>query len=280
MKWNWLAAGWVGATCAAAFGHAGPRIYLDIENGKVMTYEGPYPAPTDFSAYGDYAPSRVFPGAPPDETTTNGEPDTGILPLHWDDDPSNFSTEFPGLQAYPPGQVAPGTSFSYKIAGEVQWYDAANERFIPISQALTSNTPFMAVTNDIGDSTFSSSMYPESTDTLAFTYNGDPTDHQHLTFTILTPDDYPVNPNVTPHAEDAPAGIYALPLIFTSGSNQPSDTVYLLFGDRGPNLSISQSLMETEMQTAIGVANATLVPEPATLALLGAACPILLRRRR
>jgi autotransporter-associated beta strand protein len=249
------------ALSTAAFGHAGPRIYVDIENGQVVTHDGPYPPPedsngnviTDPAAYTDYSVSRVFPGTPPDETTTNGEPDSGILPSHWDDDPLNFSTEFPGIQAYPPGLLPTGTSFSYNIMGEVQWYDATNQKFEPISQAFPTQTPLIAVNNDLGQIAFSSTgVVPGN---LAFTYSGDPTDHEHLTFTICTPED--LADGFSP--EDAPAGIYALPLQFTSPGATPSATFYILFGDRGPNLTISQADMETEMQQAIGVANATLV---------------------
>ena len=245
---------------ATAYGHAGPRIYVDIENGQVVTHNGPYPPPVDGNgnvvtnpaAYGNYTTSRVFPGDPPYETTTGGQPNAGVLPLQWDDDPLNFSTEFPGIQAYPPGLLSAGTTFSYNIAGEVQWYNTTTQRFEPISQAFPVNTPLIAVTNDLGNTQFSSTGNVPGD--LAFSYNGDPTDHQHLTFTICTPDD--LASGFDP--EDAPAGIYALPLQFTSPSAAPSKAFYILLGDRGPNTTISdpnggipQAVMQNEMLQAI-----------------------------
>jgi autotransporter-associated beta strand protein len=247
--------------CSPAFGHAGPRIYLNIQNGQVVTYEGPYPEPEDSNGnvstnpadYNNYAPSLVFPGLPPDETGQNGQPTAGVLPLSWDDEPSNFTTEFPGLQTYGPGSVASGTSFSFNIAGEVQFFNTTNASFESISQAFPTNTPSIAVNNDLGQLAFSGTGFVPGY--LAFTYDGDPTDHEHLTFTIVTPDD--LADGFSP--EDAPAGVYALPLQLTStAANTPSDTFYILLGDRGPNLSISQTDMENEMLQAIVVANSTL----------------------
>ena len=273
----------VAAICPAAFGHAGPRIYFDIQNNQVVTYNGPYPEPETSSGsvstnpgdYSNYRPSLVFPGVPPYETTQNGQPTAGVLPLSWDDDPSNFQTEFPGLQVYGPGSVTSGTQFSFNIAGEVRWFDSANHRFIPISQAFPTNTPLIAVNNDLGQIAYSSTGFVSGY--VAFTYDGDPTDHEHLTYTIATPEDLADGFN----PEDAPAGIYALPLQFTSTQSLlPSATTWLLFGDRGADLSISQDDMDTEMLDAIGVANATLVPEPGALALIGLFIPLLMRRRR
>jgi hypothetical protein len=242
---------------SSALGHAGPRIYLDIENGKVVTINGPYPPPEDSNGfvstnpadYTDFAISRIFPGLPPDETEQSGQPTAGVLPLSWDDDPENFTTEFPGLQVYGPGSVPAGTQFSFNIMGEVQWFNTTTASFEPISEAFPINTPLIAVNNDLGQLAFSSTGFVPGY--IAFDYSGDLTDHEHLTFTICTPDD--LADGFSP--EDAPAGVYALPLQLTSNAaTTPSDTFYILFGDRGPNLTISQTAMDQEVYQATTLA--------------------------
>ncbi len=211
-----------------AFGHAGPRIWLGIKAGKVVTYRGPYPAD---GRRADYVPAQVFPM---------------LLPMGLDDTPLNFQTQFPGYQSYPWAGLAAGTNFSYNIVGEVQWYNATLHVFMPVSKAFRSQTPFLAVTNGIGQTQFSGKGFVVGD--RAFSFSGSASDHAHLTYTICTPED--LANGFDP--EDAPAGVYALPLQFASDrAVRPSDTFYILFGD-----NVSQTVLDG----AALAASSTLVP--------------------
>ena len=220
----------------AAWGHAGPRIWFDIQNSTVLTYGGPYPPD---GVVADYPPSRVF---------------SVLLPLSLDDDPLNFSTEFPGYQQYPWSTLPSSTDFTYNIMGEVQWYTPGTSgqpgTFEAISKAFPTQTPFIAVTNDIGNTQFSSTGFVAGD--LTTSTDGDPTDHHHLTYTICTPED--LADGFDP--EDAPAGVYAIPLQLTSPSaSVPSKTYYVLLGD---------NVRQDELNAAGTVANSTLLNVPLT----------------
>lgn len=238
MKMHVLLAGVVVAMFgASALAHPGPRVWLNVESGKIKTYAGAYP-PGDPSAY---SLSRVFTQAMTDEGG-------GI-----------FDTDFPGFQMKPGGTIAASTNFSYNITGALLWYNAAGAKFETVAAHFGGTPPQFDVTNELFQ-TKRTAAGPVGGD-LAFAFNGAAGDHNHLTYTMLGDGTTPSN---------GPDGIYALPLQLTSSGLTNSDTYWLLLG---------RNASAADLNSAAGVANQTLVPEPAAIALLGVLAPMLMRRR-
>lgn len=231
----------------AAVAHPGARIFLGKDGSAVATYLGNNDDQSSvFTAARVFAtPLPLFPG------TTNV-----------------YTTDFPGFEVRAGGNVPSGTSFRFDIAGPLLFfdYDAAGRtgayKFVqqqfgipgPAPQVAISEGSRLVVTGPGGVTGFD-----------FFTY-GAPGDHGHNFHTLY---------GNGSSASDGPNGVYALPLEVSAPANGigASPTFYLLLGK-------NVSLGSNQMDDAVRVANETLVPEPASLAMGGLATMALLARRR
>jgi len=185
---------------AAAHAHPGPRVWLSIDNGKVVTYDGPYPPATP----SEYQSFRVF---------TEALADVG-------DD--TWETEFPGYQKVPGGTIPAGTTFSYNITGPLLWFNpgGGNPYFETVAEHFggTPPVPQMLITNGLLQTkkTSSGAVVGNS----IYTHNID-TDHAHLAYSLLGDG---TNPG------GGSDGIYGLQLQVTASGAVPSQTFFLLLG--------------------------------------------------
>ncbi len=194
----------VSLCCSAALlAHPGPRIWVNIDDGTITTYAGPYPE-IDLS---NYEPSIYF-----------------AQPLaHQGDDV--WATDFPGFQRVPGGSIPSGTTFRYNIIGPLLWFveddPAQCPHFEPVAEFFEDMPPIpqMAVTNELFQTRITSSGFVMGDS--AFAYNGGAGDHNHLTYTVMGDGTNPVG---------GPTGIYAIQLQLTSTGVSPSETFYLLLG--------------------------------------------------
>ena len=200
------------APAMAVRAHPGPRVWVNLQAQQVATWQGPYP-PGDPASY---SPGRVF-----------------SQPLI--DDADVWSTDFPGFQRVPGGNVPAGTNFSYDIAGPLLFYEPAasghGARFRIVARHFGAvSSPQMAVTNEL----FQTKVTADGAvgGDLAFAYNGGDGDHNHLTYTLL--------------ADGATAGggadgIYVLSLRLTSPGVTPSEPYFLLLGKNAPTGQITDA---------------------------------------
>jgi hypothetical protein len=195
---------------AAAFdalGHPGPRVWVNVEGGKVTTWQGPYP-PGDPA---NYTPGRVF-----------GE--------RLVEDSEIWGTDFPGFQRVPGGTVPAGTNFSYDIAGPLLFYEPAAsghaERFRTVARhfGAVGERPQMAVTNELFQTKVTADGFVGGD--LAFAYNGSAGDHNHLSYTLL-------GHGVT--AGGGVDGIFVLQLRLRAESLETSEPYFLLLGKNAPD---------------------------------------------
>ncbi len=183
--------------------HPGPRIWIDVVNGKVTTYAGPYP-PSD---PGNYFAEYIFSQALSDEG----------------DDV--WTTEFPGFQKVPGGNIPVGKNFSYNIVGPLQWYDAGAADHCPFFESVFDSfadappIPQMAITNELFQTQYTDEGFVPGN--LAFTYNGAAGDHNHLTYTLLGDGQGPGG---------GENGVFALALQITATGITASNTIFLLLG--------------------------------------------------
>ncbi len=192
--------GWLGAVGSQAIAHPGPRIWLDVVEGQVTTYSGPYPP----GHPANYRPALVFAQA------LVGEDDV-------------WYTDFPGFQQVPGGSLVAGSTFSYDIMGPLLWYQdddpALCPRFLSVADHFEIAPPQMALTNELFQTKITANGFVSGD--IVFAYNGNSGDHNHLTFTLLGDGQ---------DAEGGPNGIYALPLRLTTNGAAPSATFHLLLG--------------------------------------------------
>jgi len=188
---------------AVSRAHPGPRIWIGVVDGKIVTYAGPYP-PSDPSNY---------------------EPDIGFAQALADEGDDLWDTDFPGFQKVPGGDIPVGTTLSYNIMGPVLWLNSTDPTRCPFFEtvyeafALDPSIPQFAITNEQLQIQYTSTGFVSGD--AAFAYNGNDGDHDHLTYTLLGDG---VNPG------DGSDGIYALQLQLTAPGITPSDTIYLLLG--------------------------------------------------
>ena len=204
-----------------ALGHPGPRVWVNVEDGQVTTWRGPYPAGDP----ANYSPGRVF-----------GE--------RLVEDSEVWATDFPGFQRAPGGNVPAGTNFSYDIAGPLLLYEPAAaghaERFRTVARHFgAGQRPQMAVTNELFQTKFTGDGFVEGN--LAFTYGGGTSDHNHLTYTLLA------DGSTGGGGVD---GIYVLQLRLRSEGLDPSETYFLLLG---------KNASDGQMTGAMSLAERTLV---------------------
>jgi MYXO-CTERM domain-containing protein len=195
-----------------ALAHPGPRVWLNVEGGRVTTYAGAYP-PGDPSAY---APSRVFTQPLIDE----GD---GV----WDSD-------FPGFQMVPRGTIPAGTDLSFTLPGPLLYYSPGDATHAPKYQTVASRFGVAGAPQfDVGNELFQSMQTgpgPASATYLAYHYDGSAGAHNHLLYTLLGD-----GQTATP----GPDGVYALPLAFSAPGVAPSSPFYLLLGKNAPDATLA-----------------------------------------
>lgn len=241
---------------SVAQAHYGQRIWVDVSPaGKIITETGPAGDAIGYTYKAtDFTPGRVFTR----DMGGLGDLNDGIDDAGNDSDGVNYATEFPGFEQ----TKFPSTSFSGVIneqfAGEVLFYNAAQQRFDPVSQAFAGQAiPFFSVSDGVttGNSPTGSAIVPAG---RALTVGS----HFHPERVLQ----YAGGPS---DGVDAYSGVYALPMQLTGNGLTTSDTFYLLLG--------KNASLET-LQAADTVAKQTLVPEPAMLGSMALA-GLLLRRR-
>jgi hypothetical protein len=219
---SFAAAGVLVFVAPRVFAHPGPRIWVNVQDQQVTTYQGAYP-PGDPS---NYTRARVF-----------------SQPLSGEDDV--WYSDFPGFQQVPGGTIPTSTNFGYDIAGPLLYYEppagARTARFRTVARHFggSSAVPQIAVTNELFQTRITASGFVQGD--LAFAYNGGAGDHNHLTYTLL--------PDGTTAGGGAD-GIYVLSLRLTSESIAPSEPYFLLLG---------KNATADQMTDAMTLANRTLV---------------------
>ncbi len=215
---NWkITIGVALAFATSAFAHPGPRIWIGNVGGRVSTFVS-----DNDLAPSVYTPSRLF--------ATDMENVAGI-----------YTTNFPGYEVRRTGgDVSPGTTFGFNIAGPALYFDKTNSNFPTTEAMFGPPAPQLAIS--LGATSRATALGPVVGFNF-FTFN-QIGDHSHLSYTLL-------GDGVT--ASDGPAGVYAISLNLTSSGPATSDTFYLLIGkDVEPSDPLFQS--------AIAAAQAALVP--------------------
>lgn len=196
------------------FAHAGPRIWLNVSSGRVVTYAGPYPP----AAPSQYQPARAF-----------AQPLSDVGEDIWE-------AGFPGFQQVPGGAIPAGTVFRYTIAGPLLRFvpaaatTCATFETVSVHFAAMPPIPQMAVTNELAETRYTSSGIVEGD--LAFVFNTTG-DHDHLTYTLL-------GDGVSPGG--GADGIYAIPLQLRAIGYQDSDIFYLLLHKNAPAEDIADAM--------------------------------------
>lgn len=249
----------------AAIAHPGPRIWLGIEEGKIVTYSSDNDtAPTLFT------PSQVF-LAGGLENAASGD---GQL-RRASSDPSNpsyntWTTNWPGHQAVPSTNgFSTSNQLSYQITDALWVFDGNN--FVSVEDHFGASAPQVRIAvNQPNPDPSGPSTITVTTDTAGgavegdtFFYYGNDTTHAHPRYTLLGDGAMPGN---------GPDGIYALTLQLTAPGLVASDPYVLLMAK---NYSLNDPLYQQAIASA-----STLVPEPATVSLLMLGGAALLYRRR
>ena len=151
----------LGVATSYACAHSGPRIWLGIESGALVTYTSDNDlAPTT------YLPSRIF------QATL--APASGVL-----------TTSFPGFEARRDGvsNPAPGTVVGFQIAGPLLTLNASADR-------LQATSTTLGITRGTASSTTSAGV-KSGFDFFQFNSSGD---HAHLSYTLLGDGASPTSP--------------------------------------------------------------------------------------
>jgi hypothetical protein len=210
-----------------ASGHAGPRIWVNVEGQQVTTWEGAYP-PGNPS---NYSHSRVF--------------DQPLIA-----DQGVWYTDFPGFQQVPGGSIPTNTTFEYDITGPLLYYEPADAnhpaRFRTVARHFDGApaTPQFGVTNELFQSKITADGFVQGDP--AFAYNGGAGDHNHLTYTLLG--DGAI-------AGDGPDGVYVLQLRLTATGVTPSDPFFLLLGKSADDLQFPAAMFAAATLVLPGDAN-------------------------
>ena len=228
----------VGTTLA----HAGPRLFLGSDAGRVSTYLG-----NNNELSTTFAPDRVF-------TTTLSNAIS----------PTLYTNSFPGYQVAEGRGVTTGTTFSLSVAGPLLYFDgyaAGTGTYRTTVDAFSGGAaPQLAVSKGTASRVTSTGPLAPL-DVLTYNAAGD---HGHAAYTLF-------GDGAT--ASDGPAGVYALPLTMSGTGLSASLPFYLLLGK-------DVALGSPEIIEAERVARATLVPEPTSVAAIAAVGLIATRRRR
>ena len=214
-------AGVVMLIATPARAHEGPRIWIDNDNGQIATYTSDNDLDPTV-----YSPSRFF--------STDLAPYFGI-----------FTNEFPGYEVKQFDlHVNSGTTFGYRIAGPLLYYQASGNHFVTVRDAFPppqhANPPQVAVVLS-SDDTRSGDLPVSGFNFFTFNSVGD---HSHLSYLFL-------GDGLT--ASDGPSGSYLLPLQLTSTSLATSKVFYLMLNKEASESEISDG-------TAIGQAVSTAKP--------------------
>jgi hypothetical protein len=186
------------ALAPVALAHPGPRVWVNVENGKITTWAGPYP-PSDPSKY---VRSRVF--------TQAMTEDEGI-----------WGTDYPGFQMLPGGSIPSGTTFGYDITGPLLWYEPTG--FVQARVHFATPSPQFGIFNELFQVKYTGDGFVGGDP--AFAHNGYG-DHNHLSYALL-------GDGTTPGGGTTD-GIFGLQLRLNSDGLTPSDTYFLLLGKNAP----------------------------------------------
>lgn len=248
-----------------AMAHPGPRIWLGVEEGKIVTYSSDNDtAPTSFTQ------SHVFLAG----GVENAAAGDGQL-RRASSDPSNpsyntWTTNWPGYQAVPSTNgFTTSNQLGYQITNALWVFDGSN--FISVEDHFGANAPQVRISaSQPNPDPTGPSTVTVTTDTAGgavegdtFFYFANDSTHAHPRYTLL-------GDGVNPGA--GADGIYALTLQLTAPGLAASDPYVLLMAK---NYSVNDALY----RQAIGAAGA-LVPEPAAVSLLLLGGAALMYRRR
>jgi hypothetical protein len=222
----------IAAASQAAYAHNGPRIYLSLANGNLLTNLD------DFQNFHNITPNtRVFHG-------DFGQDAENPLP--------NF-TEFPGVSGAVDGTGAllAGTTISFNILDAAKyWNGTGSVLFGPSPETISISSGLDLVTS-------SSGFVPGFT----LVASVPSTDGWH------THPGYSLNSDAAGQFQD---GVYLLELSMTNNglTTQP---FWIVFG---------QNMDDSVVDGAVDALSAGLVPEPASLGLLGIGTLLLMRKKR
>lgn len=181
----------------SAFGHSGPRVWVDVVDGKVITLTS-----NNDLAPVTYTPSRIF-----------GTELTNLFDV--------YTVNFPGYEVRRTGGHASfGTSFGFNIAGPLLVFNPTTGGYITAQKLL--GPPPAGPVVQMAVSLSSTQRFTSTAPVSGFNFFNytQPGDHSHLTYTMAADG----------QAYNGPAGVYALPLnLFASGITT-SDPYFLLLG--------------------------------------------------
>lgn len=210
------------AVGSPALAHDGPRVWVDVVAGKVVTLTSDNDLDPTV-----YTPGRIF-------TTELGEL-FGI-----------WTTEFPGYEVRRTGgSVNSGTVFGFNLTGPALYFDTGTNTYKTVQLAFGAPGPVPQIAVSQGASIRSTGGGPVA----GFNYFAffDEGDHSHLQYTLLGDGVNPVN---------GPTGVYAISLELTSAGLTTSDPYYILIGkgvtQSDPLFQTAKAVAEATLVSAPG----------------------------
>jgi hypothetical protein len=189
----------LGVTTVAA-AHPGPRFWLGTESGRIVTYREASP--------GNFQPAQVF--------TQEMEE---IIPNLW-------STEFPGYEVRPGGNVDSGTVFGFRLAGPLLRFNLNTHQ---LDEMTVPGGERLAVADETEQTRITSAGVQDGFNFFAHVGAGD---HAHLFYTLYG--------NGT-SAGGGADGAYVLPLQLTSPSYARSDWYFLVLDKNASDHDVEQT---------------------------------------
>lgn len=184
-----------------------------------------------------------------------------------------FGITDPGFNTVGPSGLTGGADFKFNVLGSLQYWDGLGS----VSLAnVTAGEKLRFFLGSIDQLTATGSSGAQPGFTIQ-TVNANGSLHKHLNAELRGADNntIPAGPGAwgTGDGVEAAAGVYVLPIevYLSSGPILASDPFYLVFNN---------GLTEEQHDEAIDFVQANLLPEPASLSLLGLGAGFILRRRR